>query len=95
MVEASFARLRASVATSSEERAPSHPFCRLGLVAIVETQGNSEKVVRRASREAYGILCTNEDERPSCHQLAGVNMEEDCVRGVDDDRLIINQAACC
>ena len=51
MVDASFARLRASMATFSEERVSSCPFGRWDLVAMVEAQGRDEKAVRRAGRE--------------------------------------------
>jgi len=51
MLESSFARFSPLMATSSEERTPSHPFGRLDLSAMVETQGSREKAVRGAGCE--------------------------------------------
>ena len=48
MLEASFARLRALIATFSEESVPSRPSGRWDSVAMVENQGGCEKAVRRA-----------------------------------------------
>ena len=47
MLESSFARLRLSMATSSEERTPSRPFGRRKLSAMVEIQSGCKKTVRR------------------------------------------------
>ena len=48
IVATSFAVLRVSMATFSEERAPSLPFCGWDLVVVVGTRGSSEKAVQRA-----------------------------------------------
>ena len=51
MLETSFARFRVSMATFSKERAPSRPFGRWDLAAMVEMQDSWEKAVRRVSCE--------------------------------------------
>ena len=48
----SFARFRASMATSSEEKAPFHPFGRWDLVVMVGTQDGSGEAARRAGGDA-------------------------------------------
>ena len=50
-LESSFARFSPSMATLSEERTPSRPLGRWGLVVIVENQGGCEKVILRADCE--------------------------------------------
>ena len=49
-LEASFARLRALIATFSEESVPSCLSGRWDPVAMVENQGDCEKAARRADR---------------------------------------------
>ena len=51
MLEISFARFRASMATFSEETTPSRPFGRRNLAAMVEAQGDWDKAVRRTGCE--------------------------------------------
>jgi len=51
MLEASFARLRKSMATFSEERALPRPFGRWDLAAMVGMQGGCEKAVQRTGNE--------------------------------------------
>jgi len=48
---ASFARFRPSMATSNEERTPSHPFDRWDLSSVVEPQSNCKRTVLRAGCE--------------------------------------------
>ena len=69
-LEASFARLRASIATFSEERAPSCPFGRWDIVAMVGTQGSHEEAERGARRdgesERQWIRASIPSSRVSC-----------------------------
>ena len=51
MFEVSFARLRVSMATFNEERAPPCPIGRWDLSVIVGTQGGCVKLLRRYDRE--------------------------------------------
>ena len=51
MLETSFARFSVSMATFSEERAPSRPLCRWNLATMAQTQGSCEKTVLRAGCE--------------------------------------------
>ena len=61
---ASFARFKALMAAFSEERAQSCSFCLRDLSAMVETQGNCEKVQRVCREEE---LAPNRDERRPCY----------------------------
>ena len=54
-LEVSFARLRASMATFSEDRVPSCPSGRWELVVMVRPQSSHEEAVRHASREEEDI----------------------------------------
>ena len=71
MLEASFARLRISIAAFSEERASSCPPGRRDSVAMVETQGSYEEVVRGLDREGESEIIGS--ERPSCHRSSGAS----------------------
>ena len=64
-------RLRASIATFSEERAPSCPFGRWDVVAMVETQGSHEEAVWGARRDGESEHIRY--ERQSCHRMSRAN----------------------
>ena len=62
ILEVSFARLRAPMAVFNEDRAPSCPFDRLDLSAIVE--------IRVSCKEVQAVRKNrNKDGRPYCHHL--------------------------
>ena len=62
MLEASFARFRASIDTFNMERASSRRFCCLEFAFMVGTRGSCEITVWRA-----GCAHPHTDERPFCH----------------------------
>ena len=64
MLEISFARFEASIATFSEERTPPRPFGRCDLISMTQV-----KAVARTRREVEGV---NEDANPN-KEIASVN----------------------
>ena len=65
--EISFARSRASMATFSEERAPSRPFGRWSFASMVKTRDSLEK--RSGTRGVGKGQNPNRDKRPFRHNV--------------------------
>ena len=79
MLETSFARFMASMATFNEERVPARLFDRWNFASMVQSQCG-DKMTVTAGRAGCEERPATKDGRQLCHDTLGASLERDRIR---------------